>query len=413
MLAPYRRILATPHLPLLLVMSLLARLYATGMALAITFLVAGWTGSYTLAGVVTSALIVGSGIGGPLRGRSVDRKPAPRLLVLTSFGYAAGIGLMALLPAAWWPLAPVLAFLAGLSQPPAGQVARSVWSRLPDASAREASYAAEATLQELLFVVGPMLAALLVALVSARAAVSACAVLALLGSAGFALVVHRSGLQTRPAAERPEQHRRESPFAVLRSPGLVSVLVVMALLVGALTAGDMVVVAWARDRGTPSLAGVLGAVWAIGSGVGGLFLAGRGGQRLPLRVGLVTAGLVLLALVLPPVLAHPSPLLVAAVLLIGGTAIAPAIAAANSALGALAPDDRRGEAFGWMTTATTAGGAVLSPVIGALLDHLGPAAAAGFGGVVVLLGTVLARRVPPAPAPVLATTGSTSPVSPS
>jgi hypothetical protein len=50
-------------------------------------------------------------------------------------------------------------------------------------------------------------------------------------------------------------------------------------------------------------------------------------------------------------------------------------------------------------------------VIGALLDHLGPAAAAGFGGLVVLLGTVLARRVPPAPAPVLSTTGSTSPAS--
>jgi len=394
---------------LLLVMSLLARLYATGMALAITFLVAGWTGSYTLAGVVTSALIIGSGVGGPLRGRSVDRKPAPRLLVLTSLGYAAGIGLMAVLPAAWWPAAPVLAFLAGLSQPPANQVARAVWSRLPDPTAREASYAVEATLQELLFVVGPMLAALLVAVVSPRAAVGACAVLALLGSAGFALVVQRSGLATRPAATPAAgPRRRESPFAVLRSPGLVPVLVVMAMLVGALTAGDMVVVAWARDRGTPSLAGVLGAVWAVGSGIGGLVLAGRGGQRLVLRVGLVTAGLVLLALVLPPVLADPSPLLVAAVLLLGGTAIAPAIAACNSRLGGLAPDDRRGEAFGWMTTATTAGGAILSPVVGSLLDHLGPAAAAGFGGLVVLAGTVLARRVPQAPTPVLSSATASS-----
>ncbi|HEY3506723.1 MAG TPA: MFS transporter [Actinocatenispora sp.] len=401
MLAPYRRILATPHLPMLLGVSLLARLYATGMALAVTFLVAGWTGSYTAAGVATAALVLGSGIGGPLRGRAVDRKPAPRILLLTAVGYATAVGLMAALPAAWWPVAPVLGLLAGLSQPPANQVARSLWSRLPDPTAREASYAVEATLQEVLFVVGPMLAAILVATVSPRAAVASCAALALLGTGAFALVVRRSGLASQaPAAQTAP--RRGSPFGVLAAPGMVMLLAMMALLVGALAAGDMLLVAWAKENGTPSLAGVLGAVWAVGSGLGGLFIAGRT-HRLPLRVALVAIGFVLLVPVLPPVYGHPSPWLIGAVLALGGTTIAPAIAASNSRLGALAPDDRRGEAFGWMTTACTAGGAVTSPVIGALLDHLGPAAGAGFAAIMIVAAAVLARLVPERRAAVVAT----------
>lgn len=408
MLAPYRRILATPHLPLLLAVSLLARLYATGMALAVTFLVAGWTGSYTAAGVATAALVVGSGIGGPLRGRTVDRKPAPRILVLTALGYSTAVGLMAVLPARWWLLAPVLGLLAGLSQPPANQVARSLWSRLPDPGAREASYAVEATLQEVLFVVGPMLAAVLVATVSPRAAVASCAGLALLGTVAFALVVRRSGL-TANAPAKPAEQRRGSLFTVLGARGVVPLLVTMALLVGALAAGDMVLVAWARHNGTPSLAGVLGAVWAVGSGLGGLFIAGRS-HRLPVRIGLVAAGFALLVPVLPPVYGHPSPWLIGTVLALGGTTIAPAIAASNSRLGALAPDDRRGEAFGWMTTACTAGGAVTSPAIGALLDHLGPAAAAGFAALMIVAATVLARLVPERGA-VLVSSPATEPAS--
>lgn len=402
MLAPYRRIFATPHLPGLLALSLLARLYMTGMALALTFLVADWTGSYTVAGVVTAAEIIGVGIGGPLRGRAVDRRPAPRILILTAVGYLAGMGVLAMLPPGWWPLAPVLAFLAGLSAPPANQVARMLWSRLPDHRVREATYAANATFQELLFMVGPVLSATLVATISPRVAVAACGLLAVLGAVGFAAAVHRSGMPTTgtPAALGAPRRR-----TVLRSPGLLPLLIMMLLLVSALTAGDMVLVAWARDRGSPGLAGVLGAVWAVGSLTGGLLIAGRAGQpRLMLRVGAAAIGLALLVPVLPPVLANPSPWLVGVVLVIGGTAIAPAIAASNSRLGALAPDDRRGEAFGWMTTASTAGGAMAAPIIGALLDHRGPSVAAGFAALLVVVAVALARLVPspasvPQPAP--------------
>ncbi len=400
-LAPYRRILATPHLTGLLAWSLLGRLHFTGTALAMTFLVAGWTGSYTIAGVVTAALTVGMAIGAPLRGRSIDRRPAGPVLLLTATLYTLGIMAIAVLPTWAWPAAPVLALVSGMVSPPVNSVSRVTWARLPDAVARESTFAVESTLTEVLFVIGPMLAAILVAVVNARVAVATCGGLALFGAAGFVVVLRRSGLAGRPAdLPAVDQATTSRPGSVLRAPGLLPVLGVTLLLVAALASVDMVLVAWARDRGTPGMAGVLAAVWAVGSAVGGVLLAARlGRQRFALRVAATAGGLALLVPVLPPVDANPQPWLICTVLVIGGMAIAPTFATSTSRLASVTPADRRGEAFGWLTTASTTGGAAAAPVVGAILDRAGPAPAAALAALLVGVAALLARTVPrPAPA---------------
>ncbi len=399
-LAPYRRIFGVPHLPGLLTWSMLGRLHFTGTALAMTFLVAGWTGSYTIAGVVTGALTIGMAIGAPLRGRSIDRRPAGPVLLLTGTVYTLGIVAIAVLPAWAWPAAPVLALVSGMVSPPVNSVARVTWARLPDATAREATFAVESTLTEVLFVIGPMLAAILVSVVNARVAVATCGALALLGSAGFVVVLRRAGLAERAADVPAADQATTSRGSVLRTPGLLPVLGVTLLLVAALASVDMVLVAWARDRGTPGMAGVLAAVWAIGSAVGGVILAARiGRQRFALRVAATAGGLALLVPVLPPVNSNPQPWLICAVLVVGGMAIAPTFATGTSRLASVTPADRRGEAFGWLTTASTTGGAAAAPVIGAILDRAGPAPAAALAALLVGVAALLARTVPqPAPA---------------
>jgi MFS family permease len=412
-LGPYRRILATRHLPGLLGWSLLARLHYTGTPLAMTFLVAGWTGSYGWAGVVGGALTLGMGIGGPLRGRSVDRRPAPRVLLVSGLGYAIGMILIALLPSWAWPAAPVLALLSGLVSPPAGSVARMVWAQLPDQVVREAAYAAEATLQEILYMVGPIVAAVLVSMINARAALGACAAFALLGAVGFAVMLVRAGLSGGPVDTSAAPAHRRGP-SILRAPGLLPLLAMMLLVVAALTSADMVVIAWVRNRGTPGLAGVLGAVWALGSALGGLLIAGRsrgsrdGRTRLMIRAAAVTGGLALIVPVLPPITADPPPWLVGAVLMLGGSAIAPAMAVISSQLGAVAPEGRRGEVFGWQATAVTTGGAMVSPVIGAVLDHFGPAPAAGVAALLAAMAVPAARSVPATAPPQLLPVPATS-----
>ena len=393
MLAPYRQLLAVPHLASVLGWALVGRLHLTCTSIALTFLVAEWTGSYAVAGVVVAAATLGWGVGGPLRGRAADRGHPAHQLVVTGVIYTAGMAAMALLPAGWWPVAVPLAFGTGLSVPATGQIARAMYPRMANGPALDAAYTAEATLQELLFVLGPVAAAGTVALAGPRAAVGLCAVLALLGSLGFAFAIRRTPAAAGSAAAPPDAADGRL-FAV---PGLAAALVTSMLMVAAFTAVGLALVAWARERGTPALAGLLSAMWAIGSFTGGLVTGGLAGRRAPrlwLRLGVLSAGMAVLTLTLPPVNDGVPPLLVAAVLLAGGTAIAPAAAANNVQVGLLAPAHRRSEVFGWMATGRTSGSALAAPVAGALMDAAGPAAATAAATVLALAAAALAGAVP-------------------
>ena len=389
MLGPYRQMASVPYLPSLLAWSLFGRLHMTGTPIAITFLVAGWTGSYALAGTVSALLTAGVSVAGPLRGRAADRQPAARLLATTAAGYGIGMTALALLPGRLWPAALLIAPLAGMCMPPVTPLGRATWPRLAGGAAREAAYTAESTLQELLFLVGPMLAAGAVALINARAALIGCAAVAVAGAVGFGLALRRAGLD-KPDPPTVTTKRR-NPFTLFAVPGLARLIAGALLIVAALSAVDLVMVAWSRDRGTPALAGVLAAVWALGSLSGGL-LSGlvTGPAHLPRRLGAMALSMVALVPTLPPVLHGTSPVLVGAVLLAGGATIAPALAANMNRVGEVAPPDRRGEVFGWVGTATTAGAALSAPLTGWLVDGFGSAAGVAAGAVLGVTAALLA-----------------------
>jgi len=397
-LRPYRQLAGVPHLVSLLLWSIVGRVHLTGTPLALSFLVAGWTGSYALAGVVGGALTLGLGVAGPVRGRAADRAPASGLLLVTGGLYGVGIAVLGVLPTVLpsgaWPVAALAAFLTGLCTPPVTQLTRASYPRMVKGPVQQAVYTVEASLQEMMYIVGPMMAAMLVAFASPRTAIWACGVLAVAGTVGFLFALRRAGLDE--PVPRPESH---SGKTLLSDTGLVLSLLVATTTVMTLVSVDMVIIAWARDLGRPAMAGILTAVWGVGSVLGGLIIGGlRGEPRFALRIGLMAGGVAALIPVLPPILTPSSPWLIGAVLAVGGLAIAPAIAANNARVGGLAPHGRRAEAFGWMTMATTAGSALALPTAGWLLDHVGPAAAAGSATAAGLVGTVLALRVPkPAP----------------
>jgi len=392
---PYRQLAAVPGLPAVLVWSMVGRLHLTGTALAMTFLVAGWTGSYVPAGVIGGAYTLGVAVGGPMRGRSADRGDAPALLLVTGVGYAAGLGAIAVTPtilaSSAWPVLAVAAFVVALVQPPVGQISRAAWPRVAEGAALHSLFTVEATLQELLFVLGPVLAAGTVAVVNATAAVLLCAALAVFGAIGFALALRRAGLG-RPA--EPALPTVSGSRSILTAPGIPAAIAMALCVIAPLMIVDMLIVAWARDRGSPGLAGLLVAVWAVGSAAGGLVVGGMSGRpRLARRIAIMAIGVGLLVPLLPP-LTDAGPWLIGVVLAVGGMAVAPAIATANARIGELAPEGRAAETFGWLLTAATAGSAVALPVSGWLLDHIGPAAAAGAATVLAAAAAGLAVAVP-------------------
>ncbi|WP_033400578.1 MFS transporter [Actinokineospora enzanensis] len=402
MLGTYRRLFTIPGLPRLLSWSLLGRLHFPGTPLAMTFLVAGWTGSYVASGVVAGGYSVGMAVGGPARGRSADRGDPVRLLLVISAVYAAGLAAVALLPevlpARLWPVVAVLAFAVGLAQPPVIQIGRAAFARLiVDSDTRQSVYTVEATMQESTWVVGPVLVAAVVGAVDARAGVLLCAGLAFVGPAGFAYALHRVGLRA------PAERAGGAGGPLLRARGLRPALMMSLCMFAPLAAVDMAIVAWSRDSGLPAVAGVLVAVWSAGSAVGGLVMGGRPGEaRLGLRTLLMALGLVALIPVLPPV-TPGSPWLIGVVLAVGGAAVAPALAANNHRIGELAPAGRTAEVFGWVMAASTLGSSLYLPVAGWLLDHGGPAATAAGSAVIAGTAAALSQAVPvPGRGPVLA-----------
>jgi MFS family permease len=393
----YRRLFAVPHVPALLTWSLLARLHIGGLPIAVTFLVAGWTGSYALAGLVAGALTVGTAVGGPVRGRMADVRPNDRILAGSAVAYGAGLAGLALLPASlWWAALPI-ALVTGLFQPPSAQIARSLWPRITSGPTRQTMFAAEATLQELLFIVGPLLAAAIVGLWGGRAGVAALAVVACAATLGFAWALRSAGYARPPA---PEASVPVGPRRSLLADRRIALIIVMcALTVAGLGGVDLVMVAWSREIGSPGLAGGLMAVYAAGSGVGGLLAGARGGApRLSLRSFGAALGIVPLIVLVPPVLHPPTPWLVAPVLFVAGLAIAPTIAAVTERLGEVAPPHRRGEAYGWMATGITGGISVASPVTGWLVDLGGISAGVAGAAAFTLAAAAVSLLIPAPPA---------------
>jgi MFS family permease len=359
----YLDVLRVPSVPRLLASAVVGRMPTAMAGLAIVLLVREGGGSYAVAGTVAAAYSVALALTSPLLGRLVDRVGQTRVLAGCA---GASVLAFAALAAVGRGASPVLlgalAALAGGSIPPVAACMRALWSELlGDGGRLQAAFAVESTAQELIFVVGPPLVALLAALLSPAAAVLGTAVLLLAGTAVFAAT---------PASRAWRPRRRAADWAgPLRSPGIRTVLAAIVLLATAFGTVEVTVVAGAEQLGSRTLAGPLLALWAVGSLVGGLAFGSRASGRGPEQrmiglLALVVAGIALLA-----VAAGVAQL--AAGMVLAGLGIAPAIACLYLLVDRLAPAGTVTEAFTWVTTAFATGFAAGNALGGTLVHEVG------------------------------------------
>lgn len=388
-----KELAAAPGLLSLLGWSLVGRLHLSATLVALLVVAADITGSYATAGLVSGALVLGQGLTAPLRGRTVDRRPAARLLVWTSVVYGAGVAALAAVPArAGWELLAGAAFLVGLACPPSTQVSRAKVAQLARGGLRRRAFTLQATVNELVLVTGPGAASLAIAGVGARGAVAVCGALAAVGGFGLAAAVRRAGVDAPAAADPAEAGA--SGGSLLRDPAVLRSVAAVTALIAGFAIIDFVLVSWSHQRGSPALGGVLTGVWAAGSAAGGLAatLWPDGAVNLRRRLLLVAAGVALLLPALATPLTGGSPWAVAAALAVGGMVIPPALAALYDHVADSAGPARRGEAFGWIATATTAASAAANPLAGAALDRWGPWAPVAVAVVTCCLATGLVAR---------------------
>ena len=387
-LRPYLEVLRTPGVPRLLAAAVLGRMPIGMAGLAIVLLVRQTGGSYATAGLVAGCYAVSLGVTAPLLGRLIDRVGQTRVLLGCAAVCAAAFVALAVAAQAGSPaLLPVLAALGGASLPPVAACLRALWSELLGRGAElQAAFSVEAIVQELIFVIGPPLVALLAAAFAPAAAMVGIAVLLLAGVGAFA---------GAPASRAWRPQRRAADWAgPLRSPGIRAVLVCIVVLAAAFGAVEVAVPAAAERLGSRTLAGPLLALWAVGSMLGGLAFGGRGTgrpaeRRLVGMLVLVAAGIAVLALT-------ATRFQLGAGMVAAGLGIAPAIACLYLLVDRLAPAGTVTEAFTWVNSGFGIGIAMGNAGGGGVVHRAGPDAVFLLAAAAVVAAALLARVRRPA-----------------
>jgi MFS family permease len=384
----YRRVLGARGVAAPLAGVTIGRLAIAAQPLSTILLVKASTGSFAAAGLVLACYSLAAAGSLPVQGRVIDRIGQTRVIVIVTLVNALAFASLIPLAAGDAPLVAmaVAGTIAGLATPPLGASMRSLWGGLvPDRDLRQAAFAIDAVAVDAAFILGPSMAAGVIAAASPSASLAMCVALTLIGSAVFAASSASRGWRGAPAHERGS-----SP---LRSSGVL-VLMGAALGVGtAVGATEIAITAFASEHAAAELGGTLVATQAAGSVLGGLWFGARRwrrseGERLP-------AAALVFAICLVPVVAVPSVAAAFPLMAISGLALAPTISVIYLLLDPLAPRGTDVEATGWVLMAIVSGAAIGNGAAGIAVTEASPHAglAVGLaGGLFTAAAAWLGRR---------------------
>jgi MFS family permease len=385
-LVRYAALLEPRDLRQLFVASIVGRLPIGISGLAILLLVQTSSGSFARGGAATGCYVAGLAAVAPVLGRLIDRYGPNRVLVSTGLLFPTALVALVMSVAGnarpWVTL--LFAAAAGAAFPPITVCMRTLLKRrLRNDALLSTAYSLESVLIELIFIVGPMLVALFVALASPAVAVLAAAAS---GSAGTVLFLRLSALRNWPI-EKTTAGRLAGPLA---EPGFLPLIGVVLCYSIAFGLTEIGLTAYATETGMPALAGVLLGLMSAGSAFGGLAYGSRNwhlplARQFALMLAIMGVGLLLLAL-------PWDPWSFAAWSVVAGVVMAPALIIQSMLVAKTSRPEHSTEAFTWSTSAllsgvglgVTAGGGLLevfhSPTVlacaagaaflGALTAHL-------------------------------------------
>ncbi|MBV1936063.1 MFS transporter [Streptomyces sp. BV286] len=392
---PYLRLFDIPGTRAFTIGNLIARLPMGMFTVSAVIMIAGTRDSYALAGAVTATGLAATAVVAPWTARLVDRHGQARIAVPATA--VAALGSIALLlcvrhGAPDWTL--FAAYAATATTPNTGGMSRARWAHLlkGDPVRLHTANSFEQAADELCFMLGPVLAALLCGALFPEAGTLVGVVLLLTG-----VLVFTAQRSTEPPARGRTGAGVPSP---VRAPGIPPLLVGFLATGAVFGSMEVVTIAFADAQGHRSAAGVILALQAAGSCAAGLLYGslkptGSVGRRhllsvaamvplmcLPLLAASLGGGLVALGLSL----------------LLAGMATAPTMVTAMTLLQHRTPEGRLNEGMTLAVTGLLGGIACGSALSGWVVEH--GSAAAGYGvpvsaAVTALLIALATRR--PAP----------------
>lgn len=363
MFASYRSVFRAPGAAAFCLSGLVMRAPLAMFPLGIVLFVSARTGEYGWAGVLTGVYTLANGIFSPLVGRWVDRHGQsvviPPALAVHLAGGAATLAIAYLDTPIWTLCLPVAVF--GAAYLNVGSLVRARWSYvLAGRPELTTAFSLESVLDEVLFVVGPIVVTTLALLDASMGMILAF----VLVTSGSILLLGRK--DSEPPRHRAGQPRLASP---IRLPLVQSLTLAMAFVGGVFGSAEVAMVAFADEQGARSYSGLLLACFGIGSMTCGLVYGSRQWRRS--LAGRFAIQATCFAALQPLFLLAPAIPALAVVALVVGLGIAPTLITGFGLTERAVPAASLTEGLSWVGTGLSVGYAAGSAAVGLVVDNAG------------------------------------------
>jgi MFS family permease len=371
----YGGLLRTPGVARIIAAQLTARLPNGMLSLAYLLRVQQVTSSYGAAGLVLAATSVGQAIAGPLTSRWMGRWGMRPVLILTTIICAVTIFAIAFVPMPIY-LYMIVGFVGGLTTPPVQPAVRTIYPKMVTSAQLTRLFALDASAQEIIWIAGPVVITFISIQVSTVLGVVVPGILLVAGGLWFVL-------SPEVGKVRIPRSRRSLGAVLAKKPVILATFVGL-LLIGACAATEASVVAVFGHSGPQ--AGIVLAIWSVGSLAGGLALGHIpvGPWALARRMIIVAVGIALAVFTLGNFWG------LSATLLISGLGIAPALGVMSAIVASSVRFSETAEAYGWVGTGQLIGAAAGSGVAGAFIDQGGAQGGFIVAGVLAIVGALVA-----------------------
>ena len=369
----YAELFKTPGVALVLFAQLLARFPFGMQTIAFAIHLEHVFGNYTVAGLAIAASTVGAAFSAPILGRLVALYGIKVVVITCSLVSPVGFLLLAFAPLTEGQ-AILTALGLGLFVPPIQPAARAVYPTLVKSeSVRNNLFSVDAILQEVIWIVGPVLTTILIATTNTVVPLIVMVFVQIFGGLWFALLPQVQGA--------PIPRSKKKMGSVLRTPLVRIMIVVNLLFVGSFSALEIGAVAAVGEAG----AGFVLAMLSIGSVVGALAFGHRARSPLALtkQLGVVLLGDLLIFF------NAKDPLWLGICLFISGIGVALAFATMSAIIAKSIPLDDTPEVYGWIGSGQNIGYGLGAALAGVLVDNLSSTAsfafASGLDGLAMLV----------------------------
>lgn len=373
-MSSYSSLLKTPGVARIIAAQLTARFPFGMLSLAFLLHIERIHHSYGAAGLVLGAMSIGQAIAGPMTSRLMGvlgmRTVLWTTLALCSIAVAAiGVFVMPI------PVTMAVAFFAGLSMPPIQPAVRTIYPKMVNSRQLTPLFSLDASAQEIIWIAGPVAITFVSTQIGTVEGILMSVAIMLLGGCWFI---------SSPEVGRVRIPRSKRRFGVvLTRPPVLLATVVGFLLIGSCAAVEAGVVA-NFGEGSP-FAGIVLAIWSLGSLVGGLAFGHVpiGPWATARRMLIVFVGVVISTFMLWSWWGLSLALIVA------GLGIAPALAVLFAIVSASVKFSDTAEAYGWVGTGQLIGAALGSALAGFLIDGNGAVGAFWVAGAFAFVGFVV------------------------